>query len=502
MKYTSIVLLIKLSIENKTDILHLKRLHFGTVIMLKKTLTLFILLLIVLPASADRIKLDSGLVLKGKISEETDTSVTINVDGGGSITFGKSSITEINRDPTPTFTPVPLPTSTPVRIEILNRGYLDGPRHTPTNTPSPTPQGPNVIPDDFFKSPDDMADRISGLIVGKVKSVNGKVEKQNKGFWDVVKEGDVITKGTKIRTASGKLKIDLSDGTDFRLTENTEVKMGEDENVELLRGKIWAKVKKAEEEGAVKFKIKSPNSIAGIRGGGLFSMEMIGGGATRLAVFEGGGEIKAKEPGNPNYEVAASMATMLDREAKLFYSNKPVDPKEINEWNFWDEWANEVQSIGDSFAGLDGGVIGAMGRQIADEQKRYEQIVDLEGRRREKEREREFEFLNGLKNCVAKYYTDMGEFPSTDRPWTNMKYNDFTGMEASKWNGPYLDSNNPRHKSPMRDAWGSDIIFELRHNINGEPYIAIISMGPDKKYNKGTPGTDDVMVLYKPNITQ
>ena len=94
-------------------------------------------LLVSFPNGADRVQLQGGATMEGKVPSQNDPEVTLVLDGGGSMTLPRSLVESVHIDSPP---PAPQPPSglTPVEVQQVAA--------TPTPTPPPEPPALPAIP--------------------------------------------------------------------------------------------------------------------------------------------------------------------------------------------------------------------------------------------------------------------------------------------------------------------------------------------------------------------
>ncbi len=447
------------------------------------------------PVAADRVLLKGGSALEGKVTAESDSEVTLVLEGGGAMTLPRSLIESVQITAPPPIIEAP-PTPTPVQIQRVEA------------TPTPTPAGTliEVISTSAEPAPvaapqaaapvltEAMIEEIGQgrLLFGKTKDTVGVVEVKRPGQdWKELPGETVLFEGDELRTQNGRTKVIIEEPdhkTELRIKEESavEVPPGEEEStIELLRGKMWSRIQSLSAADEVKFRVRTPNAIAGVRGTLLY-VELLQQ-DTKVAVFEGEVQVQGRRRAEQRTSVPRLKALLVSPQER-FSSLRDVDPNEVREWEEWDQWAAETKAAlvpyGDA-VGL-GSVIGAQVDQIAAEGKLYSQMV-AEGNRLVL-RNRQAEQLDSIKQSVLQYYQELGHLPAEDYGLTYLQSN----IESSpQWRGPYLD---PQFSLPVKDLWGSEVLYQIRTSEqSGQIYAVLISSGPDRRYSDGK--GDDIMSL-------
>ncbi len=316
-----------------------------------------------------------------------------------------------------------------------------------------------------------------------LKSV--KVRRRGQG-WEAAKEGMQLKVGDEIYTGEGKIKIRLRGRGELRLPPSSHLIIvtlnpeGTQITIELTGGRVWNNVTPG--GGAVDYTVKTPDLVAGVRGT-LFKVSTAPTEGSRVAVFEGE-VLTVSEKTQEQITVAPDTFVTVDQEGRL---SQPaaVDPEERKEWDEWDEWALEVHNQIASRFVVGGQQIDALARQIAEDGKRYDRMMNEANQRILYNREGDK--LNRIRDAFVEFYKDTGRIPSTDEGFQVLLQN--PGIQ--NWNGPYLESADL-----LTDRWGSAITYEKKQSAaSGNVYGELISSGPDKIHSKGSPATDDIKVL-------
>lgn len=456
-------------------------------------------LLVAFPAAADRIHLQGGTTMEGRVTSQSDSEVTLLLEGGGSMTLPRSLIESIHIDapppspPTPTASPTAVavqqidadPTATPprTRVEILS---ADSPAQV---AEAPTEATPGLT--------EAMIEEIGQgrPLFGKTRDTVGVVEvKRPDQDWKELPGETALFEGDALRTQNGRTKVIIeepSHQTELRIKEDSavEVPVGEEgSTIELLEGKLWSRIQSLSAADEVKFRIRTPNAIAGVRGTLLYVEQVEQ--DTKVAVFEGEVQVQGRRQVEQQASVPRLKALLVSPQER-FSSLRDVDPNELREWEEWDQWAAETKADLVPYGaavGL-GDVIGAQIDQVAAEGKLYSQMV-AEGNRAVLHN-RQADQLDAIKESVLRYYRDLGHLPAEDYGLTYLQSN----IESNPaWQGPYLD---PSFSLPVKDLWGSEVLYQIRTSEqSGRTYAVLIAPGPDRRSSDGK--GDDIMALVTP----
>lgn len=440
---------------------------------------------------ADEIEMLNGNVYKGKILKETSEKVFIQMGQYGTLVLDKKEIKRITysgenqaeKKDTPIPTPVvskATPTPSIQRPEVKQK-TLPSPPPTPTITPAleptkilltPTPRPPDILPG------------YDAVLFGVVEDV--KVQR-NGGPWIKAYDGIQLKAGDGIITGKGKVKIKLRGRGEIRLPPNSYLVLkyvspeGNEVTVEIKGGTVWNNVTPG--GGLVNYTVHTPDLTAGVRGT-LFKIETSPEKGSRVAVFEGMVETISNKT-RQTIEVEQMKAVVVDKQGQIS-APQPVDPKEREEWDFWDEWTLEVHSIAVRFP-IGGQVIDALAQQHAQDMRRYERIVNETNQRILANREEAK--LRELARAFEKFYVDTGVIASEEQGFNVLVKN----PGISGWNGPYYDGD-----IPPKDRWGNEIHYIVQKSpVSGNVAGKVISNGPDGIFSKGSPATDDIAVFVR-----
>jgi hypothetical protein len=251
--------------------------------------------------------------------------------------------------------------------------------------------------------------------------------------------------------------------------------------IELKGGRIWNNITPA--GGVVNYMIKTPDLVAGVRGT-LFKVSLDEAPGSRLAVFEG--SVSAADlAGKIEISVAANFAVAVDKQGRI---TQPfaVNPEEIKEWTEWDQWALDVhKNIASRFM-IGGEQIDQMAKLVAEDGKRYEQIVNEANQ--QILYNREAERIEGYKSAFSEFARDTGVYPTDQMGFAVLIEN--PGLPG--WKGPYIKDKT----LPILDRWGQPLKYILKKSQNsGNIFSEIHSSGPDRVYQEGKPGTDDIRII-------
>ncbi len=415
-----------------------------------------VIALIILMSGADEVHLKGGTVIRGRIAEEGTESVKVENPDLGLLTFPRERIEKIVRD-------APQITA------------------SPTHAAPPASDAPVLRP---VAATDDVLDGYDAVLFGVVNEVHVGPEGKN---WFPAASFMQLKVRDEIRTGLGKTRIKLRGRGEVRLPPNSQMLLalvegnGTQVTIELKGGRVWNQITPG--GGIVNYTIKTPDLVAGVQGT-LFKVSLDEAEGARLAVFEG--RVAATAPRSAQEQILdANFFIATDREGR-FIEKKAVDPEEIKEWTEWDEWALEVhREIASRFV-VGGAQIDAMARMTADEQKRYEAIMNDANSRiiinREADR------IMKLREPFLSFARDTGIAPSTELGFGALIENPgFPG-----WNGPYIEQQT----LPILDLWGRPLRYVLKKSgQSGNLFGEVISNGPDRVDQDGAASSDDIKAV-------
>jgi len=452
------------------------------------------------PASADLIYLKNGKFFAGSMTTDDENPLLVSIElGGGFVKLPKNCIDRVEKvnvegDDSEPLPPMEFGKSVGLKIISKKQGNGETFQHEDLNTGDSRFA---VVADPVDTSmngtgvPVHLATAIR-MVIGKVTDVKGKAEiKSADQTWKPLQNGDTIVPGDEVRTLEGRVKLFTADSDELRLRENTHIKNPEGEVkpvIDLIEGRLWAKVRAMEKKGEEKISIRTPNAVAGVRGTLLF-VETGVDGDTLVAVFNGRVAVSKPDDVKELTTLSAEQATSVRGSGTVAPAR--YDSKWINEWTFWDNWQAEVEDIAKGFV-FGGNVIAGLGAQIAHENKMFEQ--QMQEYKVAKTKERAYEALEELKQAVLAFCKDVGRLPTTQEGFSVLKYNN---VNSPTWRGPYIPQDR---LLPLKDGWQNKVVYEVRKSQkSGIEYAVIISPGPDKIYSQGKPGTDDLMVNCIPS---
>lgn len=425
------------------------------------------------PILADQVILKNGTVRTGHIVSEDDSGVKINL-GTMTLTLPRDQIESIVREE-PTAVPIPTETHEPSGISV----YV-----TPTPFPTSTPDA-GAAKAAVAADPASATGVRTGARerFGILTAVRGKVRlKREGGDWEDAKVGSIVYFGDQVETAGGRIQITEQGKWDIRTLEGTSILPFKDQKgpgVELFEGKVWQKIEKLQAEGAVSYRVRTPNAIAGVRGT-LFAVEHKPQGDSRIAVFEG----QVDAAGQDTLEAVTSNKAAVFQPGSKFIGLSPAPPEEKNEWDFWDKWQAEVESIGRQFP-IGGSIIAGMGAQIAAEHKMAEAM--FEEHKQNVMVNQVADALDQLKSGILRYQRDFGALPPDNLFWQSLR-NNLGG--TPQWKGPYIPAEL---LFPIKDRFGTEIRLETVTTAEGNRYLRLVSAGPNKKFDEGK--ADDIISI-------
>jgi ferric-dicitrate binding protein FerR (iron transport regulator) len=122
-------------------------------------------------------------------------------------------------------------------------------------------------------------------LAARLVLANGTVEVLGReGSWAALAEGATISPGVRVRTGEGVLcEFRLSDGSDVRLNESTEIGYAARRGIDLFRGRLWSSVERDDEP----FAVHLPASQASVTALGTKFDVRHDGEETSVIVFDG-----------------------------------------------------------------------------------------------------------------------------------------------------------------------------------------------------------------------
>ena len=429
-------------------------------------LTLFIFIASL--CRADEIHLTGGKIIQGEITQDTDTILKMKTSKYGEVSFPKSLVDKIiysdkeESSPSPTVTPAP--------------------SETDVATPTASPKAEEIFRPRAIKV--EIITSYDAVLFGVVEEV---YVRPHGGAWMPAEQNMQLRVKDEVRTGQGKVKMKMRGRGEVRLPPNSHLillsidPLGEKVTIELKGGRIWNNITPG--GGVVNYTVRTPDLVAGVRGT-LFKVSLNEAPGSRLAVFEG--SVEAMDPtGKVGLTVEANQAVATDQKGQIT-KPQPVDPDEINEWTEWDEWALDVhRNIASRFM-IGGEQIDQMAKLVAEDGKRYENIMNEANRQIiiNKEAER----IDGFKEPFMKFARDTGVFPTNEMGFTVLVED--PGLPG--WSGPYIEDTT----LPIMDRWGEPIYYLLKKSqASGNVYGEIHSSGPDGVYQEGKPGSDDIRTI-------
>ena len=433
----------------------------------------------------DTIHLRTGRTIKGRIIDETETQYQIEMTAiGATLWIDRDSVDRIETTQEavpPTATPIPEPDPDRPRLEIIRS----------SDSREPTP-------------PSRLGDPVRAAVPGRVgdeeikatliTAADGTVEAQSgDGPWRPVQAGSSIGPLDRIRTSrDGRVELVTfyEDGSQarMRLMENTEVSPDPEDRstINLSRGRLWSQTEAAEKAGEISLQVKAPNAVAAIRGRSTLVCFDLGlDGRAMISLFSG--ETRVEGAGGARQSLRRLQMAVLDRMGTLERMDE-VDPDLIEEWDGWSETFEDLALYAHAAGGIIAGeVVESMARQIEEEHQLYAGILDDANTMILANRQAEL--LNRYGEGFTAYYRDMGRFPPAEGPFEHLFRNVTNDPD---WNGPYLEGDV---SLPVKDRWGTEILYELQHTPGGTPYLSLRSLGPNRMDDQGK--GDDISVIIR-----
>jgi hypothetical protein len=438
------------------------------------SLSLYLMIPIILYLSllpADEVFLTGGKVITGKIISDTQDLIKLQTEEYGEVAFPKNIVEKITyTDKGITIIVTPAASPSPAALSPI-----------PTITPS-LPEKIDITRPSA--STEDIQTGYDAVLYGVVQEV---YVQPAGGNWSPAAPNMQLKAADEVRTGLGKAKMKLRGRGEVRLPPNSHMILlsidpeGNKVTIELKGGRIWNNITPA--GGVVNYMIKTPDLVAGVRGT-LFKVSLDEAPGSRLAVFEG--SVSAADlAGKIEISVAANFAVAVDKQGRI---TQPfaVNPEEIKEWTEWDQWALDVhKNIASRFM-IGGEQIDQMAKLVAEDGKRYEQIVNEANQ--QILYNREAERIEGYKSAFSEFARDTGVYPTDQMGFAVLIEN--PGLPG--WKGPYIKDKT----LPILDRWGQPLKYILKKSQNsGNIFSEIHSSGPDRVYQEGKPGTDDIRII-------
>jgi hypothetical protein len=438
------------------------------------------------------LRLKGGVIYEGRVIHQNESEVTFELLDGGTMTLPTSLIDQIDESALPeaaTETPTPAPEET---VEVIPPTFT--PLQEAVSQYKPSEQKKAL---GAGLSAEELANLGQGRPrFGETFDTVGIVEVKRPGVdWEEMPGETVLFQGDRLRTKNGRTKI-LSENSEvsneLRVKEESSLAIPQGEKsgtVELNKGRLWSRIKAKTRAEDVRFRIRTPNAVAGVRGT-HFYVEMQPE-RSRVAVFEGEVEVRGRKTPSRAERLSRLKALHVARD-ETFSNILDVDPQELKEWKEWDEWAAQTKADLRPFTGgVPGarGVVEGMIDSVAAEGKLHSSLVH--DANRTILRNRQMDRLDDIGAVVLEYVEDMGHFPPEDKGFTHLQYNI---ENAPNWNGPYFGED---FMLPPEDMWGKEIIYRQRTSPKtGKVYGELISSGPNKRAEDGR--GDDVRTLIIP----
>ncbi|MBN1900929.1 FecR domain-containing protein [Candidatus Sumerlaeota bacterium] len=434
-------------------------------------LTFSLLFLMAGYIDADEIVLSGGKVITGKIISDTQDLIKLETEQYGEVAFPKNiveKITYTDKGITIIITPVASPSP-------------PSPSPVQTNVASPGEKVDIIRPS---APTEEIQTGYDAVIFGVMQEV---FIKPFGGDWIQAAPNMQLKVMDEARTGLGKAKMKLRGRGEVRLPPNSHMILvsmdpeGNQVTIELKSGRIWNNITPS--GGVVNYTIKTPDLVAGVRGT-LFKVSLDEAPGSRLAVFEG--SVYAADPtGKFEASVAANFAIATDKQGRITQPFS-VHPDEIKEWTEWDQWALDVhRNISSRFI-IGGEQIDQMAKLAAEDGKRYEQIVSEANQ--QILYNREAERIEGYKSAFMQFARDTSVFPTDQMGFAVLIEN--PGLPG--WKKSYIEDKT----LPILDRWGQPLKYTLKKSPNsGNMFGEIHSSGPNRIYEEGKSGTDDIRVI-------
>lgn len=422
--------------------------------------TVLVSFLVAPTISADEVRLKGDKVFHGKIVADSEDTVQIETADYGLLTFPRKGVMKVIYKPE---------TSKPASV---------------------APQNPNARANDKRQLPRPVGaspDIITGydaVVFGISKDVFVRMPEVID--WSQAVENLQLKVKDEVRTGAGKVKIKLRGRGELRLPPDSHFilaamdEKAEKITVELKSGRIWNNITPG--SGLIDYTVKTPDLVAGVRGT-LFKVSLNESPKARVAVFSGS-VYTIGAAGGAEVVVPSSKSISTDASGNLT-DTRTVGEDEIKEWTEWDAWAEEVHREVASHFLIGRMEIDAVAKNVAEDGKRYDAIVNEANQTILTNREANR--LDGYKEAFLKFAKDTGIYPTNEMGFGVL----IEDPGLPDWKGPYISEKT----LPLLDRWGGIIRYSLKKSPNsGNIFGEIHSAGPDR-IDAGESKGDDLISL-------
>lgn len=437
-------------------------------------LSFALLLSLMLITRADEIELLDGQKITGNILKESKEKIIIQTEQYGKLEFDKLKIKRVSYNDKQTKggdKEADAGLQTTASQEQNKTEKLAG--QSPQVATSQVPAGPTPTP----QPPPSIQPGYDAVLFGVVDDV--KIRRSAAGEWIKAQDDMQLKVGDEILNGDGRVKISIRGRGEVRLPPNSHLILksvspdGNNITLELKGGAVWNKITPG--GGLVNYQVTTPDLTAGVRGT-LFKIAISEQDGSRVAVFEGKVETISNLT-QEKVEIPTLTEVVVTRQGQIS-PPRPADPRERAEWDYWDQFAQKVESLG-LVSPASGAIVAPLAQTYRLEMEaREHNIIEAETKK-----------LERLASIFEEYYKDTGTIPTEEQGFKVLSENPGVGG----WKGPYY-----RGEIPPRDRWDSPIRYVVgKSEVSGNVYGKLISCGPDRIFSKGNPATDDLVVMIR-----
>jgi len=438
-----------------------------------------IVLVIVSPAVRAEMKsvvLKNGDLLLGNVLDETETEISIRLKNGILLRLSKKDIESLEEPKASETEPVP---SEKPESDDVDLGALF---QEPNPTPTPLPIVPLDLKLNFKKneSKDPSTLRSLPAILANIpgteaEAATDEVREETRSFgrvvwtegickfrhfessWQPILTGTALWRDDEVNTLAGLLVARAEANAVICLHPDTLVRFSA-KGFQVDQGKGWAKI-----EGEKPFSVRIA-AVEAVSQNAVLNVEILRSGL-RIVVLEGE-TILYKQPEGEiiRGDIRGPISFLLDANREIV-SQSPPNESGLKEWKAWEARIPPPQASAQQI--------------VASTEEAGELALSLQ-----------MDDFQRLQSAVQAFYADLGRFPRAESPFFQELVEDPGDMN---WKGPYLEQTT----LPLVDRWGSELDYRVHTDPNGSgPVVEILSIGPDKKPQKGE--GDDLAVMVTP----